>query len=197
MAEETSELESQFEEIKIAAGEAQDVMIADVSLAQSLYYILLLWVDFHLYISSPYISPQQVPTVIKPGMKSDQDETECVYTIYDYGDHFSTSVGDRLAMGTRSTARMFNTVIKMMDLVVKRVKEVDSNAGSAEAGEEQAVRVALDGHEIPQRMAFKQCVMHELNILVTNFDPGVWGERQLRVMEHLASRGFLPGMGKS
>lgn len=191
-------LESEYEELSVEVGQAYEGTrelepTVDMDLMQNVYYLWLLWIDFHLFINSPYIPPQYPPKVIKPGDFS-ENSNEHVYTIYDYGDHFSTSVGDSLAKGSRSTGKMLNTILKMMRLLVKRVKEVDPEAGTDAAGDEMAIRVAFDGHEIAQRMAFKQCVMHDMNILVTNFDPGEWGERQLRTMEHLAEKGFLPGV---
>lgn len=195
-------LETEYEELSLEVGDVfegvQDLEpLIDVTLMQNVYYLWLLWIDFHLYINSPYVPPQYPPKVIKPGMESEEGETEHVYPIFDYGDHFSTSVGDSLAKGSRATGRMLNTILKMMRLLIKRVKEVDDQSGTETGGDEMAIRVAFDGHEIAQRMAFKQCVMHEMNILVTNFDPGEWGERQLRTMEHLADRGYLPGVKKS
>ena len=183
---EDEEMESDYEDLQVEIGQAfegvRDVEAAyDIDLMQNIYYIWLLWIDFHLYINSPYVPPTYPPKVIKSGELS-ENENEQVYTIYDYGDHFSTSVGDSLAKGTRATGKMLNTVIKMMRLMIERVKEVDQEVGQGEAGDEMAIRVAFDGHEIAQRMAFKQCVMHDMNILVTNFDPGEWGERQLRTI---------------
>jgi hypothetical protein len=174
---------------------AMDEM-ADMTLMQNVYYIWLLWVDFHIFINQPYVPPQYPPKVILPGKDPKTGQSEYVYSIFDFGDHFSTSVGENLARGTRSTGQLLNTIYKIISLVITRVQSIDVDAGGEEGGDGKAIRVAFDGHEIGQRMAFKQCVMNEKNILVTNFDPGDWGERQLRTMEVLAEKGYLPGLKK-
>lgn len=198
--EDDEDLEQEFADLQDELAAYDDDLpgiydaVDELSLLKDVYYIWILWADMHIHIIDPYVAPAFPPKVIPPGTDN-EGNPEHRYKIYDFGDHFSTSVGEELINGTRATGKYLNTIEEMVRLTTERAKAIQAEDGeTGEGGEEPEIRLAFAGHEIGQRKAFKECIMSQENIVVTNFEPGEWGEQQLRNMEYLAERGFLPGV---
>lgn len=192
LEEEFATLQTEISDIEVGGYDVFD----EILLLKDVYYLWILWADFHVYITSPYFPPKFPATIIEPEYDEKTKRYEYVYPIFDYGDRFSASVGEDLIESTRATGKYLSTIEKMMRLMIERAKSVEEEeeGGAGEEGAEIEIRIAFAGHEIGQRKAFKISVTSNENIVVTNFDPGEWGERQLRTMEHLADRGYLPGL---
>lgn len=156
---------------------------------ESLYYMWILWADFHIYIITPYIEPINPPLVIEPEIISETGEYENVYNILDHGYLMSTSRGLDIVSGIRSLSKLFNTIEKMIKILVERLRT------SGIATSEEEVQVSFRGHELGQRKAFESILNLAENVVVTNFAPGEWGERFLKNIEELAKRGY--GLPKS
>jgi hypothetical protein len=56
--------------------------------------------------------------------------------------------------------------------------------------EKKEVQVALDGHEVSLRMAFERIINLPDNLVVTNFNPGAWGEWYLKTVKRLSDMGY-------
>jgi hypothetical protein len=52
------------------------------------------------------------------------------------------------------------------------------------------VQIAFGGHELAQRKGFESIINLSYNVVVTNFDPGPWGERYLQIVKRLADKGY-------
>ena len=82
-----------------------------------------------------------------------------------------------------SMCKLFYTIEKMIFLLVERLKEGGTD-------KETEVEVAFDGHEVAQRKCFDSVINLNYNVVVTNFDPGLWGERYLATTKRLAELGY-------
>lgn len=166
--------------------ERRDVLNLDTYI-ETLYYLWILWADFHLYIVSPYIEPIHPPLIIEPQFVEEHGEYEHVYAIHDAGYLLSTSRQQDIVLGLRSMNKFFNTIEKMIRILVERLK--------TGGFDEQEVQVSFRGHELGQRKAFESILNLTENVVVTNFEPGEWGERFLKNIEEMAKRGY--GLPKS
>ncbi len=192
--DESGQLKQEFEELTLeVTGHREGAygLIDDITMMNAIYYIWAQWIDFHIYILTPLIDPQFPPKIIEPGVDKKTQKPEHVFPIFDYGNRLSASVGKDLPSGTRSTGKMLNTVKKMIEILLEKVKQ---SLGTQQLEPETEIQLAFDGHELSQRMAFKDCIMRPEHLVITNFEPGAWGELQLRTMEELARKGYLPGM---
>ena len=162
-----------------------DLSSEQIAQLEDVYYLYICWGDFHLTITKPYFDEQLPPTVIPPAVDKKTKQLEDVYPIVDYGNRFSTSPGEELAIGGRATGKLLNTVEKIISLAIARAKQ-----GSSDPVPE--IRVAFLGLDIAQRKAYKLCMDAVENVLVTNFEPGEWGERFLKSTKELLDRGYPP-----
>ena len=71
----------------------------------------------------------------------------------------------------------------MIFLLVERLK---SGGVSTEA----EVQIAFGGHELAQRKGFESVINLVHNVVVTNFEPGRWGERYLEIVKRLSEKGY-------
>ncbi|MFT4059037.1 MAG: virulence factor [Legionella sp.] len=157
-----------------------------ITLVERVYQIWWHWADFHLYIVSPTIPIIHPPLIIKPELISGTHEYEFVYDIHDAGSKLSTSkAGDMLCAGM-SMYKLYMTIEKMIFILVERLKSGGINT-------ETEVQVAFGGHLLAQRKAFESIINLAYNVVVTNFDPGSWGERYLQIVKQNAERfGYPP-----
>lgn len=148
------------------------------------YQIWRRWADFHLVIVDPVIEKITPPILIPPELIS-EDTYEYVYNILDEGYMLSTSKGQEMFTAGMSMAKLYNTIEKMFYLLAERLR----TSGYADGTE---VQVNFQGFELAQRKAFEVLVNFpdELNVIVTNYDPGPWGETFLRTVKHLADKGY-------
>ncbi|WP_133128320.1 virulence factor [Legionella nagasakiensis] len=154
-----------------------------VILVERVYQLWWRWADFHLFIISPTIDTISPPLIIPPAVIDDSGELEFVYTIYDHGYKLSTSKGEEMLTIGMSMYKLYLTIEKMIYLLVERLK-------SGGIDTETEVQIAFGGHELAQRKAFESVINLNYNVVVTNFDPGVWGERYLQNVKRLADKGY-------
>lgn len=150
---------------------------------ESVYNIWWRWADFELSVVSPTIQPILPPVIILPECQPGFSVPEFVYPIYDFGYKLTTSKGQDMYTAGMSMCKLFYTIEKMIYLLVERLK-----TGGIDM--ETEVQVAFGGHEIAQRKAFESVINLLYNVVVTNFDPGTWGERYLQTVKRLADKGY-------
>ena len=153
------------------------------TLVEKIYQLWWRWADFQLYIVSPTIPVISPPLLISPDHIIESDELEFVYTIHDHGYMLSTSKSDDMYSAGMAMCKMYYTIEKMIFLLVERLK-----SGGIDTDSE--VQVAFGGHELAQRKGFESIINLSYNVVVTNFDPGSWGERYLQVVKRLADKGY-------
>lgn len=154
-----------------------------VALAARVYQIWWHWADFHIQVISPHIDLIAPPIIIKPELLADSDEFEFVYPIHDSGLKLSTSKAEDMYKAGMSMCKLFFTIEKMIHILIERLK-----AGGV--GAEVEVQVAFAGHPLAQRKAFESIINLSYNLVVTNFDPGAWGEQYLQSVKTLADKGY-------
>jgi len=156
---------------------------------KNIYYLWALWADFHLHITRPIIEPRDVVRIIKPKV-DDKGVVENVYPIFDHGNVLSTSRGEDLVRGLRCMGKLYNTIEKMIRLLLGRVSayiEGDEEEGGGSEEERKGVAVAFRGHELAQRKAFVAITTLDKNIEVVNFEPGVWA-KQLQIIREITEQ---------
>ncbi|KTD01613.1 virulence factor [Fluoribacter gormanii] len=156
-----------------------------VTLVERVYQIWWHWADFQLYIVSPSIDLVSPPVIIKPELIPGTNEFEFVYSILDSGSKLSTSKGEELFSAGMSMYKLYMTIEKMIYILVERLKEEGVD-------KETEVQVAFGGHLLPQRKAFESIINLPYNVVVTNFDPGAWGERYLQIVKQNADKYGYP-----
>ena len=154
-----------------------------ITLAERVYHLWWNWADFHLYVVSPHISSISPPVIIHPEMIADSGEMEFVYDIHDSGSKLSTSKSDEMFSAGMSMCKLFFTIEKMIYILIERLK-----SGGIDPATE--VQVAFAGHELAQRKAFESIINLRENLVVTNFDPGSWGEQYLLNVKRIAEKGY-------
>lgn len=169
-------------ERKIAVEELENDPIVRAELAYQLWWR---WADFHLTIKKPLIEEVVPPILIPPEPVIEGDGYEFVYNILDSGNKLSTSKGSEMYTAGFSMYKLYNTIEKMMFLLKERLQ-----SGGFDDGSE--VQVFFDGFELAKRKAFEVIINfpQNLNVIVTNYDPGPWGEPFLRNITNLADKGY-------
>lgn len=161
-----------------------------------LYQLWWRWADFHLYLTSPMFTIYKPPRLIQPELiEGTKDKYEFVYPIVDFGNRLSTSKGLEMHTAGLSMWRLYCTIEKMIALLVERLKALESDDGGTGTGTGKItpgteIQIAFAGHELAQRKGFESIINLSYNVVVTNFDPGVWGERYLQNVKRLAEKGY-------
>ncbi|MDP3268388.1 MAG: virulence factor [Legionella sp.] len=161
----------------------QDDLNNPISMAERVYQIWWHWADFHLYVISPHIPSITPPIILMPEHLTNSNELEFVYPIHDYGSRLSCAKSEDMFSAGMSMCKLYYTIEKMIHLLVERLK-----AGGIDV--ETEVQVAFGGHELAQRKAFESIINLSYNVVVTNFDPGTWGERYLETVKRVADKGY-------
>lgn len=180
----TKEDQEQFyQEAADAARDAFEAVFDDPAARVDLvYHLWRNWADFHIYVIDPVI-PAKPVEIIQAEML-DNGELEHVYSIHDEGYHLGTSKAEDMFSSGMSMCRLYYTIEKMINVLVERL-----NADGIDS--ETEVRVAFSGHELGQRKAFEVIInLDKMNLVVTNFDPGSWGEKYLKMVKDLAEKGY-------
>lgn len=154
-----------------------------VSLVERVYQIWWHWADFQMYIINPSIELITPPLIIQPDFLPGLDQKEFVYPIHDFGHKLTTSKALDMYTAGMSMCRLYYTIEKMIFLLVERLK-------SGGIDEQTEVQIAFGGHELAQRKAFESIINLQYNVVVSNFDPGTWGERYLQNVKRIADRGY-------
>ena len=156
------------------------------TIAEFVYQIWWGWADFHLYITSPHIDTISPPIIIAPETIPGTNELEHVYPIHDWGYKLSTSKAQDMMKAGKSMCKLFYTIEKMIGILIERLK-----AGGV--SNEAEVQIAFGGHELAQRKAFESIINLSYNVVVTNFEPGEWGENYLRNVKGMSEKfGYPP-----
>lgn len=174
---------------QLAEKTRQEIMNYDANeplvLVERVYQLWRAWADFELFIVSPTIDVIEPPLVLFPEWFTDPvnktEEQEFVYPIHDHGYKLVTSKG--MDMSGMSMCRLFYTIEKIIYLLIERLK-------SGGVTEDTEVQIAFGGHEIAQRKAFESVINLSWNVVVTNFDPGAWGDAYLQNIKRIADKGY-------
>lgn len=154
-----------------------------VSIIERIYQIWWHWADFHIYVITPYIAPISPPVILPPESVNNTDELEFVYPILDSGSSLSTSKAEDMFSAGKSMCKLYYTIEKMIAVLIERLKAEGVTP-------ETEVQVAFGGHQLAQRKAFETIISLSYNLVVTNFDPGSWGENYLRNVKVIADKGY-------
>lgn len=150
---------------------------------EQVYQLWWNWADFSLYVVTPTIEPISPPFIHEPEKLHGSEDVEFVYPIHDYGYKLSTSKGEDMLTAGKSNCKLFYTIEKMIYLLIERLK-----AGGIDVDEE--VQVAFSGFELGQRKAFESVINLKENVVVTNFDPGEWGNQYLDIVKRMVEKGY-------
>ncbi len=154
-----------------------------LTLVERVWLIWAHWADFHLYVISPHLDIIAPPIVILPEPIPDSTELEPVYPILDSGFKLSTSKAQDMFSAGMSMCKLYYTIEKMISILIERLK-------SGGVDTETEVQVSFGGHQLAQRKAFESIINLNFNVVVTNFDPGIWGERYLQTVKRIADKGY-------
>ena len=168
------------EQRELIRDDEENDLIAQV---EKVYQLWERWADFHLFIITPTVDVISPPLIIEPALIPGTHELEFVYPIHDHGFKLSASKGKDIFLAGLSMCKLYYTIEKMIFLLIERLKE-----GGIDKDTE--VEVAFDGHELAQRKCFDSIINLSYNVVVTNFDPGTWGERYLAATKRLADLGY-------
>lgn len=139
--------------------------------------------DFHIYVANNLFKRYPKPELMMPDRLPNSDLYEFVYPIVNFGDQLSTSKGEDGYRAGFSMCKLYFTIEKMVAILIDNLK--------AQGIDEQTeVQIALGGHEFAQRKGFESIINLKYNVVVTNFDPGEWGERYLQNVKQLSEHGF-------
>lgn len=159
-------------------------------LPEHLLYLWMLYADFEVMIVKPFIRETKPPKIIRPVYNSGKKEQENVYVILDHGYYFTTSRGKESIEGVTAMGKLYRTIQKMIDLMMKRIEELQaSGEGDTNFDMNEDIKVALFGYELCCRKAFALIMNFEINVEVVNFDPRAWGERFITNMKYMMSTG--------
>jgi hypothetical protein len=174
-------------EYELLAAEArqQTLLLEDdpVTLLERVYQLWWHWADFSLFVIDPTINAISPPNIIAPELIPGTSDYEFVYPIIDHGYKLMTSKAPEMFVAGMSMCRLYFTIEKMMFLLIERLK----NAGIATDTE---VQIAFGGHQLAQRKAFESVINLQYNVIVTNFEPGEWGDRYLEIVKRLSDKGY-------
>jgi hypothetical protein len=157
-------------------------------------YLWMIYANFQVMMVSPFVETIDPPVVINPAYDKETKLYENVYVILDHGYAFSTSRGEESAMGTTAMGKLFNTIQKIIRLIIQRLKE--QAGGDGAFNPEDEIKLALFGHELGKRKAFALAMDLEVNINIVNFDPRVWGERFIANLKNMiaSGKGYPPDL---
>lgn len=169
-------------EVEISDSTRSAQTVSETDMLEYLEYLWMLWADFSISIISPLIDPISPPIVIPP-LVNEEGRKERVFCISDEGFRLTTSRGEEAFTLGQSMFKYFNTIEKMIKLLVERLQ-------TGGIDKETEVRVAFFGFELGQRKAFESILNLEENVVVSNYDPGEWGDRYMKNILELAERGY-------
>lgn len=155
--------------------------LSPVFLLSQIPQLWLRCANFELYLVDPVVETLTPPMIISPA-ELEPGEFEFVYPIHDYGQKLMTSRAQDMYNGL-SMCRLYYTIEKMIFMLIERIKQ-------GGASSEDEVQIAFGGHLNAQRKAFESVINLTYNVVVINFDPGVWGERYLENIKQIAQKGY-------
>jgi hypothetical protein len=150
-------------------------------------YLWMIYANFQVMIVSPFIETISPPVIIEPAYDKTTQQYENVYVILDHGYSFTTSRGVESGLGTTAMGKLYNTIQKIIRLILKRLIDIAGGEGSFNPQEE--IKIALFGHELGKRKAFALAMDLEANVNIVNFDPRIWGERFINNLKNMIATG--------
>src|SRR3990167_7092847 len=155
-----------------------------LTLAEGVYALLTCWADIAITIIEPIIPSTSPPVIIMPEVVPKSDELEFVYPIFDYGYKLSAAKGSEApANSSFSMCKLFYTIEKIIYLLIERLEKLNIS-------QESYVDIVISGHELAKRKAFESVINLPHNVVISNFDPGSWGELYLKHVQNLANHGY-------
>lgn len=170
-----------------------DVAVSDddpVAIMQRVHQLWWRWADFSLFVVHPALKVIAPPCVIPPMKIDESEENEFVYPIHDYGYKLMTSKASEMYSAGLSMCRLYFTIEKMIYLLIERLKAEVGDGGDDKTALDSEVQIAFSGFDGAQRKAFESIINLPYNVIVTNFEPGEWGERYLEIVKRLADKGY-------
>lgn len=161
-----------------------------IALVQRVHQLWWRWADFGLFVVHPALDVITPPRIIPPMKLADSDESEFVYPIHDYGYKLMTSKGSEMYSAGLSMCRLYFTIEKMIYLLIERLKSESGEEEDGKTALDAEVQIAFSGFDGAQRKAFESVINLPYNVIVTNFEPGEWGERYLEIVKRLADKGY-------
>lgn len=149
-----------------------------------IYQIWSNWAYFELELIEPNTLANESVKIVHPEIIQGTEETEFVYPIFDYGNRLSTSKASEMYSVGNSMCKLYYTIEKMIHILLERIKEGGLDSPEIES------QISFDGHQLAQRKAFESIINLNQNVVVTNFDPGEWGEKYLQTIKKLADKGY-------
>lgn len=176
------------EQALIQAMEAQRATLLDAEfdiLSPEEIVAVLWWrqADFHIYVTNPVLETFSPPQFVLPEQLPHSEQFEFVYPILDFGNQLSTSKGEEGCHAGFSMCKLYFTIEKMVSILIDRLKDCGTD-------EQTEVQIALGGHEFAQRKGFESIINLKYNVVVTNFDPGSWGEQYLQNVKQISEQGY-------
>ncbi len=141
------------------------------------------WADFEIHMITPVFAINSPPVIHQPQALQGSTKVEHVFPIVDYGYKMATSKGEEMYTAGMSMCKLFFTIEKMIAILIQKLKDEGKESDGP-------VEIAFDGHEIAQRKGFESVINYAGNLVVTNFDPGAWGERYLEIVKRMADEGY-------
>jgi hypothetical protein len=146
-----------------------------IPLTLAIYQLWWRWSDFEIIILNPLL-PSTPPVLIHPESIPGSQQVEFVYPILDFNNRLVTSKQAELFSAGLSMCKMHYTIEKIIAIMIERLQKEGID-------QKTEVHVAFGGHEIAKRKAFESIINLDYNVVVTNFDPGEWGEKYLRIVK--------------
>lgn len=149
-------------------------------LKQSLAFI-------EIRVPQDILSFSEKPVIHQPqALLEDSKQFEFVYSILDYGNCLMTSkVMEHLFSG-QSMLKMYYTIDKMVSILHQKIKNKEDETGETFP----EISVELWGYELCLRKAFEVIINLPDNWIITNYEPGDWGNHYLDILQKLAEKGF-------
>lgn len=170
-----------------------DVAVSDddpMAIMQRVHQLWWRWADFSLFVVHPSLTVITPPRVIHPRKIAESEESEFVYPIHDHGYKLMTSKASEMYSAGLSMCRLYFTIEKMIYLLIERLKAETGDGGEGKTALDSEVQIAFSGFDGAQRKAFESIINLPYNVIVTNFEPGEWGERYLEIVRRLADKGY-------
>jgi hypothetical protein len=137
------------------------------------------------YVAIKIISPHIL--AIDPAKKIPPENNEFVYSITDFGDCLVTSKAEEMHNSGFSMCKLHSTIEKMICILIDRIRD---EGGVMQGDTETEIQVEIDGYITAKRKCFEIIINLQENLVVNNFDPGVWGDDYLKNIKRLIEKGF-------
>lgn len=151
-----------------------------IYLQQSLAYI-------EIRVPEELLGFSEIPKIYQPQpLIEDPNTLEFVYPILDYGNCLVSSKGMETLFSGQSMLKMYYTIDKMISILHEKITDKESEIGQTFP----EVSIELWGFDLCLRKAFEVIINLPENWIITNYEPGDWGNRYLDILQKLAEKGY-------